>query len=280
MSVISIQSQVLHGHVGNSAAVFPLQLAGNEVAAVPTTLLSNHPAYPTVHGTVLDAELVRQLLVGLEERGVVKASSVLMTGYIGSAEIAEVVVDFVTRAKARNPSLTYVCDPVMGDTGPGFYVKPAVREAIAGQLVPLADVITPNRFEFDFLTGHQSGNAVALLAAARSLGKRTVLVTDGSMSLSDEGLETYAVEQDGAWRVATPRLVCKASGTGDLLTALFVANMLKGKPTPLALGDAVSGVFGVLEVTAENEGLELDLVRASGLLFGPKRRFAASVVEE
>jgi pyridoxine kinase len=260
--------------------VFPLQLAGNEVAAVPTTLLSNHPAYPTVHGTVLDAELVRQLLVGLEERGVVEASSVLMTGYIGSAEIAEVVVDFVTRAKARNPSLIYVCDPVMGDTGPGFYVKPAVREAIAGQLVPLADVITPNRFEFDFLTGRQSGNATALLAAARTLDKRTVLVTGGSMSLSEEGLETYAVEQDGAWRVATPRLVCKASGTGDLLTALFVANMLKGKPTPLALGDAVSGVFGVLEVTAENEGLELDLVRASGLLFGPKRRFAASVVEE
>jgi pyridoxine kinase len=281
MSVISIQSHVLHGHVGNSAAVFPLQLAGNEVAAVPTTLLSNHPAYPTVHGTVLDAELVRQLLVGLEERGVVEASSVLMTGYIGSAEIAEVVVDFVTRAKARNPSLIYVCDPVMGDTGPGFYVKPAVREAIAGKLVPLADVITPNRFEFDFLTGRQSGNATALLAAARTLGKRTVLVTGGGAPLSEGGgLETYAVEQGGAWRVATPKLVCKASGTGDLLTALFVANILKGKPTPVALGDAVSGVFGVLEATAEKDGLELDLVRASGRLFGAERRFMANVIGE
>ena len=150
MSVISIQSQVVHGHVGNSAAVFPLQLAGFEVAAVPTVLLSNHPAYPSVHGSVMDAGLVRELLVGIEERGLTDTAKVIMTGYIGSAEIADVVVDFVTRAKAQNPSLTYVCDPVMGDFRPGFYVKPAVRDAIATQLVPLADVLTPNRFEFDF----------------------------------------------------------------------------------------------------------------------------------
>jgi len=276
MSVISIQSQVLHGHVGNSAAVFPLQLAGFEVAGVPTALLSNHPAYPTVHGTVMDAGLVRELLIGLEERGLFEASKVLMTGYIGSADIAEVVVDFVTRAKAKNPSLLYVCDPVMGDFKPGFYVKPAVCDAIAQQLVPLADIITPNRFEFDFLANHKEGDVGQLLASARALNKRTVIVTGSAAN--GEMLETYAIEQNAAWRVATPRLVTKASGTGDLLTALFVANLLKGHPTPDALSNAVSGVFGVLTVTVQNDGLELDLIRQSGLLFGASQRFEALAV--
>jgi pyridoxine kinase len=276
MSVISIQSQVLHGHVGNSAALFPLQLAGFEVAAVPTALLSNHPAYPSVHGTVLDAGLVRGLLQGLEERGLFDTTKVIMTGYIGSAEIAALVVDFVTRAKAKNPALTYVCDPVMGDFRPGFYVKPAVRDAIAEQLVPLADVITPNRFEFDFLAGRESAYLSELLAAAAPLNKRTILVT-GSVTM-DETLVTFAIEKDAAWSVATPLLTTKASGTGDLLTALFVANTLQGKSTPEALSNAVSGIFGVLEATVAIDGLELDMIRQSGQLFGPERRFTATAV--
>ncbi|MDB5587212.1 MAG: Pyridoxal kinase [Devosia sp.] len=276
MSVISIQSQVIHGHVGNSAAVFPLQLAGFEVAAVPTVLLSNHPAYPSVKGRVMDAGLVADLLAGLEDRGLLDSTRVLVTGYIGSPEIAAVVVDFVTRAKARNPDLLYVCDPVMGDFGPGFYVKPEVREAIIGRLVPLADIMTPNRFEFDALVGRASPDTSALVAAARSLGKSIVLVT-GSPA-APQSIETIAVDQSAAWRVATPALVTKASGTGDLLTALFVAATLKGRATPDALADAVSGVFSIIEATVAQDGLELELVRQSGLLFAPPRRFASSQV--
>lgn len=275
MSVISIQSQVIHGHVGNSAAVFPLQLAGFEVAAVPTVLLSNHPAYPSVKGSVMQAGLVADLLAGLEDRGLVDGARVLMTGYIGSPEIAAVAVDFVKRAKARNPGLLYVCDPVMGDFRPGFYVKPEVREAIITQLVPLADVITPNRFEFDALVGRASDNAEVLAAAARGLGKRVVLVTG---SPTDHSIATAAIEQTAAWQVTTPALATKASGTGDLLTALFVAATLKGKATPEALADAVSGVSGVIEATVALDGLELDLVRQSALLYGPKRRFVAEAL--
>jgi pyridoxine kinase len=276
MSVISIQSQVIHGHVGNSAAVFPLQLAGFEVAAVPTVLLSNHPAYPSVKGRVMDAGLVADLLAGLEDRGLLDTTRVLMTGYIGSPEIAAVVVDFVTRAKARNPDLLYVCDPVMGDFGPGFYVKPEVREAIIGQLVPLADILTPNRFEFDALVGRASTDTSALVAAARTLGKSIVLVT-GSPA-APQSIETIAVEQSAAWQVATPALVTKASGTGDLLTALFVAATLKGRATPDALADAVSGVFAIIEATVAQNGLELELVRHSGLLYAPPRRFVSNTL--
>jgi pyridoxine kinase len=274
MSVISIQSQVMHGHVGNSAAVFPLQLAGFEVAAVPTVLLSNHPAYPSVKGRVMDASLVADLLAGLEDRGLLNSARVLMTGYIGSPEIAAVVVDFVTRAKAKNPGILYVCDPVMGDFGPGFYVKPEVRTAIIGQLVPLADVLTPNRFEFDALVGHASADTGALVVAARALDKRVVLVT-GSPA-AQHSIETIGVEQTAAWRVTTPALVTKASGTGDLLTALFVAATLKGHAVSDALADAVSGVFAMIEATVAQDGLELDLVRQSALLYAPPRRFAST----
>src|SRR5215471_43578 len=101
MNVISIQSQVAFGHVGNSAAVLPLQMHGIDVIAVPTTLLSNRPGYATLRGRVLDAELVADLLRGVEERGAVDEASMILSGYLGSAELATVVADFVERAKAR-----------------------------------------------------------------------------------------------------------------------------------------------------------------------------------
>src|SRR5215813_6970910 len=113
MNVISIQSQVAFGHVGNSAAAFPMQMHGIDVVAVPTTLLSNRPGYNTIRGRVLEAELVADLLLGIEERGVVERANTILSSYLGSAENANVVSDFVTRAKARNPALLYACDPVL-----------------------------------------------------------------------------------------------------------------------------------------------------------------------
>jgi hypothetical protein len=153
MTVISIQSQVVHGHVGNSAAVFPLQVCGIEVAAVPTALLSNHPHYSSMRGGVLDAVFVRDLLVGVEERGLVDTCKVLISGYLGSPAIAAAVIDFVRRAKARNPNLLYLCDPVMGDADSGFYVDDDLRALFCEGVVPLADIITPNQFEMEQLAG-------------------------------------------------------------------------------------------------------------------------------
>src|SRR5580700_7995081 len=153
MTVISIQSQVVHGHGGNSAAVFPLQVCGIEVAAVPTALLSNHPHYSSMRGGVFDALLVRDLLVGLEERGLVDTCKVLISGYLGSPAIAAAVIDFVRRAKARNPNLLYLCDPVMGDADSGFYVDDDLRALFCEGVVRLADIITPNQFEMEQLAG-------------------------------------------------------------------------------------------------------------------------------
>src|SRR5258708_39005134 len=150
MTVISIQSQIAFGHVGNSAAVFPMQMHGIDVIGVPTTLLSNRPGYPSIRGRVLDAQLVADLLRGVWERGAVDSCDMILSGYLGSAEIGEVVADFVARAKthnkARNPALTYCCDPVLGDRDRGLFVAADIPALVRDRLCPLADIITPNHF--------------------------------------------------------------------------------------------------------------------------------------
>ena len=207
MTVISIQSQVVHGHVGNSAAVFPLQACGIEVAAVPTALLSNHPHYSSMRGGVLDAKFVRELLAGVEERGLVDTCKVLISGYLGSPEIAAAVIDFVRRAKARNPKLLYLCDPVMGDAGPGFYVDEDLRALFCEGLVPLADIIAPNQFELEQLVGRAPATVEGIVAAARGLGPSTVAVTGVQLQDASSGIvQTLAIEPRAAWMVSTPRL--------------------------------------------------------------------------
>src|ERR1700761_5440488 len=136
-SVISIQSQVAYGRVGNSAAVFPMQLHGIDVIAVPTTLLSNRPGYPSIRGRVLEAQLVAELLEGIEERGAIESADMILSGYLGSAEIGVAVAEFVARAKVRNRGLRYVCDPVLGDRDRGLFVRAEIPPLVRDRLVPL-----------------------------------------------------------------------------------------------------------------------------------------------
>jgi pyridoxine kinase len=279
MTVISIQSQVVHGHVGNSAAVFPLQARGIEVAAVPTALLSNHPRYPTMRGGVLDAEFVRDLLIGVEERGLVGSCKVLITGYLGSPEIAAVVIDFVRRAKARNPKLLYLCDPVMGDADVGFYINEDLRALFCEGLVPLADVITPNQFELEHLVGRVPATVEEMLAAARGLSLSTVVVTGARLQGSPaDFVQTLAIEPRAAWMVSTPRLSCHPSGTGDLFTALFAAALVDGLATVDALERAVAGVHGVLEETGRRGSYEMALIASAEHMARPGRLFPASAL--
>src|SRR6202008_260189 len=200
MNVISIQSQVAFGHVGNSAAVFPMQMHGIDVTAVPTTLLSNRPGYPSIRGRVLEAQLVADLLVGIEERGAVDAAGMILSGYLGSAEIAAVVADFVTRAKRRNPALRYACDPVLGDRDRGLFVRADIPPQVRDHLCPLADIITPNHFEFEWLCGREARTIEEVIAAARAFAARgpsTIVVTSAELAdtLSSE-IETIAIERE------------------------------------------------------------------------------------
>jgi pyridoxine kinase len=285
MSVISIQSQVAFGHVGNSAAVFPMQMHGIDVTAVPTTLLSNRPGYPSIRGRVLDAQLVADLLRGIWERGAVDTYGMILSGYLGSPEIGAVVADFVARAKtrnkARNPKLTYCCDPVLGDRDRGLFVPADIPPLVRDRLCPLADIITPNHFEFEWLCGAKATTSGQVTGAAQALmarGPSTIVVTSAELEDTPDGeIETVAIERAKedfkAWRVRTPKLPISPSGTGDLFAALFVAARLRRLHTPDALGHAVSAIFAVLERTAIRGTEEMRIVESAELLVRPARRF-------
>jgi len=293
MTVISIQSQVAYGHVGNSAAAFPMQMHGIDVIAVPTTLLSNRPGYPTIRGRVLDAPLVADLLLGVEERGAVETCRMILSGYLGSPEIAAVVADFVARAKARNPALTYCCDPVLGDRDRGLFVHADIPPLVRDRLCPLADIITPNHFEFEWLCGSKATTINQVLAQAQTLlarGPSIIVVTSAELrDTPDDAIETVAIERtkDGfkeeglkAWRVRTPKLPISPSGTGDLFASLLVSARVGGSDTPEALGHAASAIFAVLERTALRGTEEMRIVESAELLVNPKRRFDAVAIGE
>lgn len=227
--VISIQSQVVFGHVGNSAAVFPMQAAGLEVAAIPTVIFSNTPNHPTLRGKALPPEFFSDLLQGARERGLPERADFIVTGYIGSVDVAELVADFVAEAKARNASLVYICDPVMGDTDPGLYVPEAIADVMRDRLLPMADIATPNPFELEWLTGHRINSMSDLRAAQESLGiaRGAWLVATGC-ALDDttpDHIESVILGPDGTSRHPIPHLPLALPGTGDLFAGLIVAGL-------------------------------------------------------
>jgi len=260
MLVISIQSQVVHGHVGNSAAAYPMQAEGVTVAAVPTTLLSNHPRYPTVRGRVLDAELLADLLRGVEERGLIAEAKVLVTGYLGSTANATVIADFVAHARRQNPDLVYLCDPVIGDDGK-IYVADGILDVVKTRLVPASSLVTPNQFELEQLAGRAVTNASSLRAACAAIGSRTVVVTGCTLADTRAGqIETIVCAGENLSRFATPRLPIRPCGTGDLLAGLIAAHLAKGAPIEIAVRSAVDAVFAVLVRTAREGAEEMRLV--------------------
>ncbi|WP_027526792.1 pyridoxal kinase [Bradyrhizobium sp. Ec3.3] len=268
MLVISIQSQVVHGHVGNSAAVYPMQAEGVDVAAVPTTLLSNHPRYPTLRGRVLDAELVADLLLGVEERGLIERASVLVTGYLGSTANAKAIADFVERALRRNPNLIYLCDPVIGDDG-NVYVADGILDVIRKRLVPAATFITPNQFELEQLSGIAVKDASSLLAAASAAiaahGPKGVIATGCTLVDTQAGqVETILCQGEKLSRFATARLPIRPCGTGDLLSGLVAAGLAKGATVETAVRLAVDHVFTVLARTHQTGSEELCLIAPTG----------------
>ncbi|MBV8927176.1 MAG: pyridoxal kinase PdxY [Bradyrhizobium sp.] len=279
MNVISIQSQVAYGHVGNSAAVFPMQMHGIDVIAVPTTLLSNRPGYKTIRGRVLEAALVADLLVGIEERGAVESAAMVLSGYLGSADTPNVVADFVMRAKARNPALLYACDPVLGDRDRGLFVHADIPPLVRDRLCPLADIITPNHFEFEWLCGAAAATIDQVITRAAALlarGPSTVVVTSAELDDTPDGaIDTLAVQTRLAWRLRTPKLPISPNGTGDLFASLFASARVRGADTPEALSHAASAIFAVLERTAARGTKEMRIVESADLLVRPRRRFEA-----
>jgi pyridoxine kinase len=282
MRILSIQSSVAYGHVGNSAATFPLQRRGHEVWPVHTVVFSNHTGYGAWGGPLLAPDDVRAVIGGIADRGVLTGCDAVLSGYLGGPGICDVVVDAVAQVKAANPHATYTCDPVMGNATSGCFVDPAIPPVIRAQVVPVADIITPNQFELGFLTDTSPDSLRTTLDsadAARELGPSTVLVT--SMLRPDrpeDTIEMLAVTDDGAWSVRTPRLPMKVNGSGDLTSALFTAHLKETGSAADALAATASSVYAVLSATLESGERELRIIAAQDAIAHPDCEFEVEQV--
>jgi pyridoxine kinase len=277
VKILSIQSAVAYGHVGNSAAVFPLQRIGVEVLPVYTVTFSNHTGYGAWRGPLIAPADVAEVITGIEERGAFPEIDVVLSGYQGSEGIGDVILDAVARVKAANPSAIYSCDPVMGNAKSGCFVAPAIPVLLRERVVPQADVITPNQFELGFLTGTEPGDLASTLSSAdraRDMGPRTILVTSVERPDRPEGtIEMLAVTDDGAWVVQTPHIPMKANGSGDVTAALFTAHFRETGDAALALARTTSSVFDLLQNTFDSGQRELQLIESQEAYAHPRMQF-------
>ena len=282
MKILSIQSAVAYGHVGNSAAVFPLQRIGVEVLPVYTVNFSNHTGYGAWRGPLIAPDDVREVITGIEERGAFADIDVVLSGYQGSEGIADVILDAVARVKAANPSAVYSCDPVMGNAKSGCFVAPAIPILLREKVVPAADIITPNQFELGFLTGTEPNDLASTLAsadAARAMGPSTVLVTSVERPDRPEGtIEMLAVTPDGAWIVQTPHIPMKANGSGDVTAALFTAHYRASDDAADALAKTTSSVWDLLDNTHRSGQRELQLIESQEAYAHPRMQFDVTQV--
>jgi pyridoxine kinase len=288
VNILSIQSRVAFGHVGNSAAVFPLQRLGHEVWPVDTTSLSNHLGYPTWRGRLRPPEEVREIVEGLDSLGVLAGCDAVLSGYIGQAENGAIIAEAVRRVRAANPRAVYACDPVMGDRHGGLFVKPEIPPIFEGTLLPEADITFPNAFELEYLTGGSTRRLIDALAAADRLraGMRAqtpqgplVLVTSLEREDGPAGqIEVLAVNETGAWLCATPRYDGPPHGAGDCFAALFLGHYLRERDVEAALGRAVSAIHAIIAATPAGSP-ELAIVAAQDALDPREPRFRAERVE-
>jgi pyridoxine kinase len=276
-AILSIQSQVAYGHVGNSAAVLPLQRLGFDVFPLNTVQLAHHPGYGAWRGHKLRPEQLDEILRGLEERGVLGRCAAVLSGYLGDPGVADVVARAVAAVRRARPEALYLCDPVIGDDGPGVFVSPGVPEAIRERLLPLADIVLPNRFELAELTGQlvESLEDVRVAAAdLRARGPRLVVVTGLSLRDRPGELAVLADTAEEAWRVATPQLPLSiGGGTGDAFSALFLGHYLNAGELRAGLERAVAAMFALVERTCAASAEELELVAAQDDPVDPGRRF-------
>lgn len=282
MKILSIQSAVAYGHVGNSAAVFPLQRIGVEVLPVYTVNFSNHTGYGAWRGPLIPPEDVSDVLLGIEERGAFSGIDVVLSGYQGSEGIADVILDAVARVKKANPGAVYSCDPVMGNAKSGCFVAPAIPVLLRDRVVPEADIITPNQFELGFLTGTEPRTLESTLESAdlvRETGPDTVLVTSVERPDRDPAtIEMLAVTPEGAWIVKTPLIPFKANGSGDVTAALFTAHYRRTGDAADALARTTSSVYDLLELTHASGERELQLVESQEAYAHPRLQFTVERV--
>jgi len=266
MNVLSIQSAVAYGHVGNAAAVFPLNCLGHEVWPIDTVRFSNHPGHGGFRGAVTPPAEIAALVDGLRALDALGRADALLSGYLGDPDTASVVAAAADDIKRANPAACYLCDPVMGDAG-RLFVKPEVPARLRAELVPRADIVTPNLFELGLLTDSAPTDLASAGAAARGLlrrGPRLVVVTGlTGADTPAAAIDTLVVTVERSWRVRAPRLARRFDGAGDCFAALLLGRLLNGDAPPRAVARAVSSLQPILEATGEARDLALIAARAA-----------------
>jgi pyridoxine kinase len=286
MNILSIQSWVSYGHVGNASAIFPLQRLGAEVWAINTVQFSNHTGYGDWTGAVYSGQSVRELVDGIAARGALERCDAVLTGYVGGADIGEAILHAVTSVRRAKPEALYCCDPVIGDADTGVYVRPGIEAFLRTQALPAADIATPNRFEIERLTGLDCSTLHGAKQAVLRL--RSMLHQDGPASVLLTSLETEGTPADcidmmtfagGEFHLLrTPRLRLNVNGAGDAVAALFLFHQIRTGSAVAALEAAGSSIYGLLRRTAEVGSREILTVAAQDEFVTPTRMFAATVV--
>jgi pyridoxine kinase len=282
MNVLSIQSHVAFGHVGNASAVFPMQRLGVEVWPIHTVQFSNHTGYGSWKGRVFDGPAIEELVEGIAERGVLGRCDGVLSGYMGSADIGNAILSAVVRVRALNPDALYCCDPVIGDVGRGVFVRPGIPEFMREKAVPAADIVTPNQFELDSLSGLTTASLEDVkraVAVVHELGPKVVLVTSVVTSETPaDAVDLVAGEGGRFWRVRTPRLSLSVNGAGDAIAALFFVHYARTRSAPAALAEAAAAVYGLLKRTEEAGSREILTIAAQDEFVSPTYRFPAEEV--
>ncbi len=282
MNLLSIQSWVSYGHVGNASAVFPLQRLGAEVWALNTVQFSNHPGYGDWTGEVATPEAVRSLLDGIERRGAFERCDGILSGYLGDPAVGEAVLDAVGRVRRANSRAVFCCDPVIGDDGPGVYVRDGVRLMLRDRAVPQADIVTPNLFELRELTGAACGSReeakraiTGLQARMRPDGPGVVLLTSlRTNETPRDAIDLLAGEGGRFHLLRTPLIPRGFNGAGDAIAALFLLHRLRSGSAAAALEAAGSSIYGLLRRTAEAGSREILLIAAQDEFVAPSARFS------
>ncbi|MHA1564077.1 MAG: pyridoxal kinase PdxY [Alphaproteobacteria bacterium] len=285
MNILSIQSHVSYGHVGHAAATFPLQRLGYEVWPVPTVIFSNHLGYGVKRGRVVSAPEAEALIEGLEDIGALATCDAVLSGYLGDKALGGVVLRAVEKVRAHRPQTIFCCDPVMGDVDEGLYVNADIPDFVRQELVPAADILTPNIFELEHLTGQRIGSLSDATAAARVLldrGPKLILVTsvpgpDGP----EPQISMLAITATEAWLVSTPyfeNLPATVKGTGDMVAALFLGHYLRAGDGATALAKTAAAVHGVLAQTVATGAGELQIIEAQEALLGDGALFSTTAV--
>ncbi|MBD2813743.1 pyridoxal kinase PdxY [Xenorhabdus sp. Flor] len=290
-NILSIQSHVVFGHAGNSASVFPMCRMGVNVWPLNTVQFSNHTQYPQWRGCVMPPEHLAEIVQGIGEINKLASCDAVLSGYIGSAEQGNYILDIVKQVKQANPEAWYFCDPVMGHPEKGCIVAPGVAEFLTEKALPVSDIIAPNLLELETLTMREIKDVEQAISAARLLcekGPKIVLVKHLSRAgYRKDNFEMLLVTKENSWHISRPLIDTgerQPVGIGDLTSGLFLVNLLKSpsltnSALQAALEHVTAGVYEVMLETQKRGEFELQLVAAQDKMVTPTYKFSAIQID-